>query len=341
NGGPLEFGYDGKLYITTGNGQDFAVSSVMRAQALRAQDINSPAGKILRINSDGTIPEDNPTPGLPYYTLGHRNSFGIGFHPVTKMPYITENGPACCDEVNLLTPGENYGNPYVTGKDNYDKDIPEELVGKKFVEPLMEFTPNIAPTELIFYTGDRYPGEVNNMFFLSYSNRELYRVVLEPPNYDEVISTGLYPIKFGAKDALYKADVPGGFIFNSLLDIEQGPDGYLYVSSLDSIVRLDFVYTDIPTTISVDVEIVNLKQLDLLKLKAKISDYFGNPVADVPVNFFDSDKLIGSAISNQEGIAQLEHTVEAADQHTITAKFTGGEKYKESSSPEQVLHLRS
>ncbi|MFQ5970357.1 MAG: PQQ-dependent sugar dehydrogenase [Nitrososphaerales archaeon] len=330
NGGPLEFGYDGKLYVTTGDARKFV------KPIWRAQNMSSPAGKILRINSDGTIPEDNPTPGLPYYTLGHRNSFGIGFHPVTKIPYITENGDACCDEVNLLTPGENYGWPYFAGKQRHDKKIADEfLLGKKFVEPLLEFTHIIAPTELIFYTGDRYHGEVNNMFFLSYSNRELYRVVLEPPNYDEVISVGIYPIELEVKNAVVTKEA-GGIIFNSLLDIEQGPDGYLYISSFESIMRLNFVYTDVPTTISLDAK-SDARTQESIRLKAKILDYFGNPVADVPVNFFDSDKLIGSAISNQEGIAELEYTLEGADQHIITAKFAGGEKYRPSSSPEWVL----
>ncbi|MFQ5970329.1 MAG: PQQ-dependent sugar dehydrogenase, partial [Nitrososphaerales archaeon] len=300
------------------------------------------AGKILRINSDGTIPEDNPSPGLPYYTLGHRNVFGIGFHPVTKIPYITEHGPACCDEVNILIPGGNYGHPYVLGKDNYDKDIPEELVGKKFVEPLMEFTPNIAPTELIFYTGDKYPGEVNKMFFLSFNYRELYNVVLKPPNYDEVLSISKYPIGLEGKNVKllrpWTHDLPGGALFNSLLDIEQGPDEYLYISSFESIMRLDFVYTDIPTTISLDAK-SDVRTQEIVRLRSKILDYFDNPVADVPVNFFDSDKLIGSAISNQEGIAELEYTLEGADQHIITAKFAGGEKYRPSSSPEWLMHV--
>lgn len=244
NGGPLEFGYDGKLYITGGDATDFDQTGEERAQ-----DVSSLAGKIFRINSDGSIPDDNPFPGSPVYTLGHRNVFGIGFDPITKIPYITENGPEFYDEVNVLIAGKNYGWPYVLGKGysydpNFDymlKSIEGPLLGEeRFRKSLLEFTSTIAPTELVFYTGDRYTFERNNMFFLSYITAQLYRV--EKPTLNEVSSFNAYDIRHEGVDTIRGL---GGTYYNGLLDIEQGPDGYLYISSFDKIMRLDFSYSNI------------------------------------------------------------------------------------------------
>lgn len=327
NGGPLEFGYDGKLYVTGGE------TWHQNAPATeRAQDMSSLAGKILRINSDGRIPDDNPFPNSPIYTVGHRNVFGIGFDPITKTAYVTENGPESCDEVNVLIMGKNYGWPYATPRGcsssehrSVFKSIETFLLGRKFIEPLLEFRTTVAPTELVFYTGDQYPYERNNMFFLSYINGELYRV--EKPIFDKFRSINTYDIQFE------RAEIqgPGGNLYNGLLDIEQGPDGYLYVSSFDRIMRLDFSYSNITTVLSLSVRPSEVEQ-EAVEFSAKISDYLGNPLANLPIEFFDSDTLIGTARSNLEGIAQLEYTLDDENYSAIMVKFVGDEKYKASSS---------
>jgi glucose/arabinose dehydrogenase len=301
NGGPLEFGPDGKLYITGG------------AQRKFAQDMSSLMGKIFRINPDGSIPEDNPFPGLPYYTIGHRNSFGIGFHPVTGIPYITENGPTENDEVNILMPGKNYGWPDASSKNN------DEM----FVKPLLQFTPTIAPTELIFYTGSRYPEEINNMFFLSYNERALYRVVLASPSYDKALSVNSFS---------FVEQVKG---IGSFTDIEQGPDGYLYMSSFKTIMKLIFNFSNVTTTIALDAK-SNDNMGNNFELSARIADYFGNPVRDVRIEFFDGSKSIASARSNDEGIALVEYTAERTDQHVFTAEFNGTDMYRTSTSPQRL-----
>jgi N-acetylneuraminic acid mutarotase len=292
--------------------------------------MNSLAGKILRINSDGTIPSDNPFPGSPIYTLGHRNVFGIGFDPVTKVPYVTENGPTFCDEVNILIQGENYGWPYVlSGGCPYDPDfgftfrsIEAYLLGReRYTEAFLSFSSTVAPTELIFYTGSRSPHELNNMFFLSFVNRELYRV--EKP-YPGQFSVSAYDIQFEGPRT------EAGGIVNGFLDIEQGPDGFLYISSFDRIMRLDFSYSNITTTISLSARPDGAKEST--KLTAKISDYFGNPVADIPIEFYDSGRLIGSSKSDPEGLAQIEYASGAEEQHAIIASFAGSDKYRSSSS---------
>src|SRR6266705_6178642 len=104
NGGVIAFGPDGKLWAVVGE----------NANPSHSQDPLSPLGKVLRMNSDGTAPTDNPFYGNPAwynltYTYGHRNMFGLAFHPVTGRVFVTENGPACNDEINLLGAGHNYG----------------------------------------------------------------------------------------------------------------------------------------------------------------------------------------------------------------------------------------
>ncbi len=101
NGGRIAFGPDGKLYVTTGDAA---------APAL-AQDRDSLAGKILRLNPDGSVPDDNPFPGSPVYSYGHRNPQGLAWQPGTGQLYATEHGPSAHDEVNLIAPGDNYGWP--------------------------------------------------------------------------------------------------------------------------------------------------------------------------------------------------------------------------------------
>ncbi|MER3461425.1 MAG: glucose dehydrogenase [candidate division GAL15 bacterium] len=106
DGGRIRFGPDGMLYVGTGDAR----------QPSLAQDPRSLAGKILRITPDGAVPPDNPFPGSPVYSLGHRNVQGLAWHPQTRRLYATEHGPSgergfAHDEVNLIRPGANYGWP--------------------------------------------------------------------------------------------------------------------------------------------------------------------------------------------------------------------------------------
>ncbi|ASQ46589.1 PQQ-dependent sugar dehydrogenase [Legionella clemsonensis] len=106
DGGRIRFGPDGYLYITTGDAQ--------RPQD--AQDLNSLAGKILRLKDDGSIPKDNPFSNSPVYSYGHRNPQGIAWDETGQL-WATEHGPSAHDEINLIKPGKNYGWPLVTGKE--------------------------------------------------------------------------------------------------------------------------------------------------------------------------------------------------------------------------------
>lgn len=104
NGGRLKIGPDKKLYITSGDAQDSNLS----------QDINSLAGKILRINLDGTIPEDNPFEDNPVFAYGLRNPQGLSWHPLSGDLFASDHGPNSQDEINLIQAGKNYGWPIVS-----------------------------------------------------------------------------------------------------------------------------------------------------------------------------------------------------------------------------------
>ena len=168
NGGAMAFGPDGKLYVVVGETwmEDLA------------QNLSSPHGKVLRLERDGSIPADNPFPGSPVFTWGHRNMYGVAFNPHTGQPYITENGNTTHDEVNLLMAGANYGWPNVTG---LAKTPP-------FADPIWNSTTTIAPTGLVFSTA-RYPaGGLVDLIFGDWNTGTLRRLVLAAPNYDAVVA---------------------------------------------------------------------------------------------------------------------------------------------------------
>ncbi len=141
DGGRIKFGPDKKLYITTGDAEKPEL----------AQDKKSLAGKILRVNDDGTFPNDNPFPHSPVYAYGLRNVQGLTWDPETKLMYAADHGSSGNDEINVITPGSNYGWPYeeCTNGDNYDK-------------PLVCFNPAIAPSGITFANSNKlgYKGDL-------------------------------------------------------------------------------------------------------------------------------------------------------------------------------------
>jgi glucose/arabinose dehydrogenase len=182
DGGRIKFGPDGKLYVTTGDGEVDA----------RAQNTSSPNGKILRLNKDGTIPADDPFPN-GVWSFGHRNPQGIAWHPDTGALYETEHGPsgifpACCqDEVNLIERGKNYGWPTVTGQ-------PHDA---RFVDPVVWSgrTDTWAPSGATFLT---HVGPLRGSFlFATLRGTHLHRVVFSADGRGVAFEERLLENQFG------------------------------------------------------------------------------------------------------------------------------------------------
>ncbi len=192
----LRFGPDGYLYATTGDA----------ARPDLSQDLNSLAGKILRLTDQGGVPPDNPFAGSYIYSYGHRNPQGIAWHPVTGDLFITEHGPQRDDELNRLEPGRNYGWPAVTG-----------AAGRpEYADPTLSFTPTIALAGADFYRkGSLGAAWENRLVLAALKGSHLQRVSLAPPDYRKVAS----------RDELFRGD------FGRLRAVVMGPDGYLYFTT--------------------------------------------------------------------------------------------------------------
>lgn len=133
DGGRIKFGPDGKLYVSTG---DASIPEL-------SQDLDSLAGKILRINEDGTIPQDNPFSNSPVYAYGFRNVQGLAWAPNSGALYSSDQGEAGNDEINLISPGKNYGWPHEECNSSDDED-------NRYTPPLLCFNPSLEPSGIAF-----------------------------------------------------------------------------------------------------------------------------------------------------------------------------------------------
>jgi glucose/arabinose dehydrogenase/cytochrome c5 len=182
-GGRVCFDDTGHVYISVGMKGTSNYDGI--------QDLSKPYGKILRLNRDGSIPQDNPFVGragalTAIWTYGHRNPQGLEFDRETGELWGTEMGPRGGDEVNLLLPGRNYGWPLVSKGINYDgtevdygKNIGIERDMDAIEQPVVDLTPAPAVSSFIFYEGDRFPGWRHNMLVGTLKATDLYRFVLQ------------------------------------------------------------------------------------------------------------------------------------------------------------------
>ncbi len=171
-GSRIAFDGAGKLYVTLGD----------RNWGEMAQDPESHLGKIVRLNDDGSIPEDNPFVGRAgykqdLYTIGHRNPLGLVFHRRTGQLWSTEFGPRGGDELNLIEAGKNYGWILVTEGEHYNGD--PVVLGNNSVDgmqdPVLYWSPSINPGNLAFYDGDELPFWQGDMLMAAMA-RTLLRV---------------------------------------------------------------------------------------------------------------------------------------------------------------------
>ena len=165
NGTRLAISPDKKLFITSGDA----------ATASRAQDQNNMAGKIQRINLDGSIPADNPNPGSSLWSYGHRNPQGLVF--VGDRLYSSEHGNTTDDEVNVIKKGRNFGWPNVEGFCATGSE-PSFCTLNNVVEPIFAWSPTIAPSGIDYYNNDAIPQWKNSLLLAVLKDSELLQLKL-------------------------------------------------------------------------------------------------------------------------------------------------------------------
>jgi len=199
DGGRIKFGPDEKLYIGVGDASNRD----------SAQDTKILSGKILRINSDGSIPDDNPIPNSPVYSYGNRNPQGLDWDPITGKLVETEHGPSgemglsAHDEINVIESGKNYGWPRVIGNAS----------DPSFVDPIFQ-TGDLtwAPSGATFYSADKIPEWKGKYLVATLRGTHLEVLQLDVANKKVVSSESVFQNDYGR-----------------LRDVEQSPDGYLYL----------------------------------------------------------------------------------------------------------------
>jgi glucose/arabinose dehydrogenase len=206
-GGRLIANKDGTLFVTVGD---------RFTERDKAQDLSADNGKIVRINTDGSIPKDNPFVSRKgargeIWTLGHRNPEGLAIRPSDGSLWDVEHGAKGGDEINLVKPGHNYGWPVIT----YGVDYSGEKIGEGYAKPGMDqpvyyWDPSIAPSGMAFYTGDLFPQWKGNLFIGALKFKDVRRLVMKGERIvgEEVLLSNLN---------------------ERIRDIRQGPDGALYI----------------------------------------------------------------------------------------------------------------
>lgn len=222
-GGRMQFMNDGTLLLSLGDGFRYMDD---------AQSTENTHGTIVRINSNGTIPDDNPFVGVAgakpeIYSFGHRNVQGLVVDPETGIVFAHEHGPKGGDELNVITAGLNYGWPRITYGVNYDGTIISRKGEEEGLEqPFVKWVPSIAPSGMALYTGDKYDGWTGDLVIGAMNGPaglKLVRVDVQDGNIGETY--------------IHLDDIG-----RPIRDVVQGQDGYLYIvtNELDGgVFRLD------------------------------------------------------------------------------------------------------
>jgi aldose sugar dehydrogenase len=234
-GGKIVFDDDGYMFLTLGDRMAPPVGDEAALRAHPAQDLSNHQGVVVRLNDDGTVPDDNPFVGqagiLPeIWSYGHRSPQGLAIHPETGDLWESEHGPQGGDEINLIEPGNNYGWPVVGRGANYGafgRPIHIGISEEGMVQPTRFWVPSIATSGLMVYTGDKFPMWYGNIFSGSLAGEQLARLQLDDDYRSVVVEETL------------------AYDLGRIRDVRQGQDGYIYLAISDrngeptSVVRLE------------------------------------------------------------------------------------------------------
>lgn len=206
-GGRMAFLDDGTLLLTTGEGY---------SRKDEAQSIDGHFGKVIRMRSDGSAPDDNPFAGRgtrasTVLSYGHRNPQGLAVDAASGRIWLHEHGPRGGDEVNVIEPGKNYGWPAITYGVDYSGAIISphtEMDGME--QPQKYWDPSIAPSGLALYTGDAFPEWRGNLFVGALKNQDVRRLSVRD-------------------GAVVAEEILFAEVGERIRDVRTGPDGYLYL----------------------------------------------------------------------------------------------------------------
>jgi glucose/arabinose dehydrogenase len=207
-GSRLVFARDGRLFVTLGD---------RFTERARSQTLDSHLGKVVRIERDGKVPADNPFVGrkdaLPeIWSYGHRNVQGAALHPATGELWTNEHGPRGGDELNRTLAGRNYGWPTVTyGVEYSGAKISDSPTAPGIEPPVHYWVPSIATSGLLFYTGDRFPKWRGSAFVGGLVSKQVARLEMDG---DRLVN----------EERLLE-----GVVNQRVRDVEQGPDGLIYL----------------------------------------------------------------------------------------------------------------
>ena len=206
-GGRMAWLPDNTLIVTLGDGYSYREE---------AQNLANHLGKIVRINADGSVPKDNPFVGKQgakpeIYSYGHRNVQGLVYDAANKRLIAHEHGPRGGDEVNVITPGVNYGWPKATyGIDYTGAQISPYKEYEGTQQPAIYWVPSIAPSGMIAYNGDLFPQWKGSLFVAALKAQQVSRLTLKGNKASE-------------EEVLFKE------VGERFRDIRTGPDGAIYL----------------------------------------------------------------------------------------------------------------
>jgi len=249
DGGVIQFGPDGKLYGVTGDLNRGRMGTPARIEQNTATTGSARVGGVFRINTDGSIPSDNPfinesdTDLHLWYSYGLRNSYGMAFDPLNGNLWYTENGPDKYDEIDRCPKGMNSGWLLIMGPDSrnatygengntsYDASQLVNLAGSAYLDPEFSFKVPVGITAIQFLHSKRFPADLRDNVYVGDNNTgNIYYFKMKAAR-DEFVLNGTVADKV-ADNGTEVGKVLAGSGFSVITDMHVGADGYLYVTNL-------------------------------------------------------------------------------------------------------------